>query len=98
MNERNKKKCCTQPVMATVIKLVQRRTSSDVDIHDIATYSWFPVYQYEYNEKIYTRESSFGNSKKIYKEGQTLYLFINPKDPEKYITVWINRGCLQKSL
>ena len=64
MNERNKKKCCTQPVMATVIKLVQRRTSSDVDIHDIATYSWFPVYQYKYNEKIYTRESSIGNSKK----------------------------------
>ena len=96
MNVRNKKKCCTQPVMATVIKLVQRRTSSDVDIHDIATYSWFPVYQYEYNEKTYTRESSFGNSKKIYKEGQTLYLFINPKDPEKIYNSMDKQGLFAK--
>ena len=66
MNERNKKKCCTQPVMATVIKLVQRRTSSDVDIHDIATYSWFPVYQYEYNEKIYNSMDKQGLFAKIF--------------------------------
>ena len=96
MNERKKKKYCTQPVMATVIKLVRKRISSDIDIHDIASYSWFPIYQYDYNGKTYTRESSFGNTRKIYKEGQTLYLFINPGNPEKIYNSMDKQGMLAK--
>lgn len=64
--------------------LKKKEQSSDSDGYTTTTNVYYPVFKYSYNDKEYTKESTFGVSgKNKYKVGGKLNIIFMPETPEK---------------
>lgn len=73
------KQLCTNITPATVIKMDRKRFSHS----DYYTYVWYPTYEYYVYGVRCEKESSVGNSKKLFEEGQQTELYYNPNNSEE---------------
>ena len=73
----------------TVIDTVKRMMSSNSDFDDIGTYShsysYFPVFEFTYNNQIHKIQYNIGNSKPKFLNGQSVKLHYNPTYPDKVL-------------
>lgn len=76
------KQACSTVTNATIIKMVKRRMKKG----ETYSYCWFPTYEYFAGENRYETESSVGNRKKLFEEGQQTELHYNPNAPEE---IWV---------
>lgn len=75
-----KKRICRNGTNATVVRIVKKRIRrSDMD-----SFSWYPTYEYYVNGIRYEKESTFGNKKKLFQEGQLVEIYYNPANPEEF--------------
>lgn len=75
-----KKEKCTQGVEATIVDMNKmERTETGNDAPYI---SYFPVYEYEYEGKIYRKGSNVGNNKNSFEIGKKVQIYIDPENPE----------------
>lgn len=72
---------CTHKTTARVLEM--RRVISR-DHYSTPTTSWFPVYEYYVGKQRIEKQSSFGQGKQIFYDGQMVELFYNPSDWNEY--------------
>ena len=70
---------CTQIVDATIVDLNKMERSDDGSTF----VSYFPIYEYQYNGKVYRSGSNVGNLKSKFEIGRKVQIYINPQKPEK---------------
>ncbi|WP_028505856.1 DUF3592 domain-containing protein [Ruminococcus sp. FC2018] len=69
---------CTEEVRAVVVDNI--KGSKD----DNGRYSYYPVFQYEYDGQSYKKKNSIGNRPAKYQIGDVVQLHINPADPGEF--------------
>ena len=72
---------CTCKIKARVIEM---RKMTSRDHHSTPTTSWFPVYEYYVGKQRIEKQSSFGQGKQIFYDGQIVDLFYNPSNWNEY--------------
>lgn len=78
---RKKQTDCTAQTIGKVIDN-QRRTERDMDGY--STVSYYPVFSYYANGTQYQKCSSIGRSRPRFKPGQSVYVFYNPSNPDRW--------------
>ena len=73
------KQMCTQEVWATVVDMESRYSMPTSRRH--GSYSYFPVFEYEYFGTQYQYQSSVGTRPPRYDVGESVKIKINPDDP-----------------
>ena len=80
----NKKKNCTEPVIATVTEI--RRSSNSKHKRNLYKRTYRPVFSYEYNNRKYEIKYGKGyKDKNTFEKGKEYKIFINPKFPSQFI-------------
>lgn len=73
------KKKCTEAVTATVVELRERR-STDPEDHTVRI-SYAPVYEYVYEDFVYSVVSSMSANPPQFSVGESVELYLDPDDP-----------------
>lgn len=73
------KQACTNETTATIIQMDKRRIKRG----DAHSYCWFPTYEYYVDGVRYVKESSVGEDKKLFEEGEQTEINYNPDNPEE---------------
>lgn len=80
----NKKKNCTEPVIATVTEI--RKTSNTKHKRNPYKRTYRPVFSYEYNNKNYKIKYGIGyKDKNKFEKGKEYKIYVNPKYPSQFI-------------
>ena len=79
-NRRRKEQLCTMYTTGTVVDVVRRVSHSSGS----SSVSWHPVFSYYAGGQQIVKESHFGNSKPQFTVGQTVQVYYDPYDPERY--------------
>lgn len=101
ITETRDKKICTQCVLATIIDI---QCSDSISVNDTKVISWYPVYEYRTQEKIFRKKAKIGSAKKNFYIGQKVEMYINPENPNIFYCpqekknsvqfIFIGIGCL----
>ena len=68
----------------TKAKVIEMRKLTSRDHYSTPTTSWFPVYEYYVGIQRIEKQSSFGQDKQIFYDGQVVDLFYNPLNCNEY--------------
>jgi len=80
----NKKKNCTEPVIATVTEI--RKSSNSKHNRNSYRHTYRPVFSYEYNNKNYKIKYGIGyKDKNKFEIGKEYKIYVNPKYPSLFI-------------
>jgi hypothetical protein len=77
-----KKQSCKELTRAVVVDMKQESSTSNID--SVATFSWYPIYEYTVNGQTIRKKSYFGQSKQIFYPGQEIELYYNPNDYNEF--------------
>lgn len=80
----NKKKNCTDPVIATVTQI--RKSSNSKHKRNPYKRTYRPVFSYEYNNRKYEIKYGKGyKDKNTFEKGKEYKIYVNPKYPSQFI-------------
>lgn len=80
----NKKKNCTEPVIATVTEI--RKSNNSRHKRNPYKRTYRPVFSYEYNNKKYEIKYGIGyKDKNKFEKGKEYQIYVNPKYPSQFI-------------
>lgn len=83
----NKKisRTCTQKVSGTAVDVLYEAVSSDTSsFSDIRTYSYFPVYEYNFSGKTFRKKSFIGTAKPEVQKGDIVVIMVNPDNLDDF--------------
>ena len=82
--KKNQRNCITK-IPAVVADVMYDSVSGTWHTGDaVGTFSYFPVYEYAINGKIFRKRAFVGTAKPEVQKGDRLFLLINPDNPDEY--------------
>ncbi len=78
-SSKQSEKNCTFETKGTVVELVEKRSRNK---HGTST-TYAPVFEYEYNGKVYKYESKLATSPKPFEVGDKVTVMVDPDDPKE---------------
>lgn len=90
---KKKRKACTKKIKACIVGVECLKTFS---VDGYGADSWHPVYEYMVNGKSMRKRSSIGHAHKNYREGEKVYIYINPEKPDEIYSPEEKEGFIPK--